>query len=68
VCTLASVQRAMPMIAAANKRLVVLDDSYHMITIDNDRHKVADELIAFSAISSAITSDVEFPCPTPCVN
>ncbi|HET7524435.1 MAG TPA: alpha/beta fold hydrolase [Burkholderiaceae bacterium] len=48
VCTLASVQRAMPMIAATHKRLVVLDDSYHMITIDNDRHKVADELFAFS--------------------
>jgi len=64
VCTLASVQRAMPIIGAASKRLVVLDDSYHMITIDNDRQRVVDELIAFSTAHS-VAHDPEALCPTP---
>ena len=49
VCTLASAQRSLRTLAAADKRLVVLDDSYHMITIDNDRGRVADELLRFPA-------------------
>lgn len=53
VCTLASVQRAMQRIAATDKKLVVLDDSYHMITIDNDRHRVAAELFDFTAAIGA---------------
>jgi len=62
VCTLASVQRAMPTIGTADKQLVVLDDSYHMITIDNDRHLVVDELVAFS--TARIARQPEASCPT----
>jgi carboxylesterase len=53
VCTLASAQRSMHSLAAADKRLVVLEDSYHMITIDNDRHRVTDELRDFTAATRA---------------
>jgi carboxylesterase len=53
VCTLASVQRAMSAIAALDKKLVVLEESYHMITIDNDRHRVAAELFDFTAAAAA---------------
>ena len=34
-------------IASADKSLVVLEDSYHMITIDREKDKVAGELAAF---------------------
>ena len=34
-------------IGASAKRMVVLEDSYHMITIDNERATVARELISF---------------------
>lgn len=52
VCTLASAQRSMLALAAPDKRLVVLENSYHMITIDNDRHRVIDELRDFTTASS----------------
>jgi carboxylesterase len=34
-------------IASPNKFLVILDDSYHMITIDKQKDKVAEEIIRF---------------------
>ena len=34
-------------IASANKTLVVLEDSYHMVTIDKEKNKVAEEVIKF---------------------
>jgi len=34
-------------IGSSNKSLVVLGNSYHMITIDNDKDRVAEELIEF---------------------
>jgi carboxylesterase len=48
VCTLASARRSMHALAAPDKRLVVLENSYHMITIDNDRHRVTEELRDFT--------------------
>ena len=78
VCTLASAQRSMQALAAADKRLVVLEDSYHMITIDNDRHRVTDELQRFTAATRAApsaepaaqprgrsTANPEPSCPAP---
>jgi carboxylesterase len=53
VCTLASAQRSMHALAATDKRLVVLEDSYHMITLDNDRHRVIDELREFTTATRA---------------
>ncbi|MFH0854987.1 MAG: alpha/beta fold hydrolase [Candidatus Omnitrophota bacterium] len=34
-------------IASSQKSLIMLDDSYHMITIDKQKHKVAEEVIKF---------------------
>jgi len=53
VCTLASAQRSMHALAATDKRLVVLENSYHMITIDNDRQRVSDELRDFTLTACA---------------
>ena len=47
ICSIASVQSLFKQMPATDKRLVILEDSYHMITIDNDRHCVADELAGF---------------------
>jgi carboxylesterase len=47
ICSLASVNDAMQAIRAKDKKLVVLENSYHMITIDNDRQQVVAELVAF---------------------
>ena len=34
-------------IGSARKSLLLLDDSYHMITIDKDKDKVAEEVVKF---------------------
>lgn len=47
ICRLSSVESLMGRIGSRHKHLVVLDDSYHMITIDNDRAQVAQELAQF---------------------
>ena len=47
ICSLASVRRALGGIAPRLLSLQVLENSYHMITGDNDRHLVADRLATF---------------------
>ena len=41
ITTLASVQKLFDSLPVRDKELAVLENSYHMITIDNDRHEVA---------------------------
>jgi carboxylesterase len=45
ICSLAAVRRALDAMALQAGSLVVLEDSFHMITIDNDRHRVVAELL-----------------------
>jgi carboxylesterase len=47
ICRLASVQRALRAVPTGLLSLHVLENSYHMITADNDRHQVAERLGAF---------------------
>jgi carboxylesterase len=47
ICSLASARAALRAIPPRLLSLQVLEDSYHMITADNDRHLVADRLSAF---------------------
>ena len=47
ICRLASVRQALRRVPTGLLSLHVLDNSYHMITADNDRHLVADRLSAF---------------------
>lgn len=47
ICRLASVRRALAGVPTGLLSLHVLENSYHMITADNDRHLVADRLSAF---------------------
>lgn len=48
ICTLNSVQRSLAGAAPGRVELQVMDDSYHMITMDNDRHRVMDALTGFA--------------------
>ncbi len=45
--SLGSAEAAVDLIPSSAKKLVVLEDSYHMITIDNDRALVAEKLADF---------------------
>jgi len=47
ITTLGSVQRVVDLLPTPDKALISLNDSYHMITIDNDRHEVARQLEGF---------------------
>jgi carboxylesterase len=47
VASLRSPQYLMRHLGSRDKRLVVLDNSYHMITLDNDRQQVIREMNAF---------------------
>ena len=47
ICRLASVRQAIVRVPTGLLSLHVLENSYHMITADNDRHLVADRLSAF---------------------
>ena len=47
ICRLGSVRQALARVPTGLLSLHVLEDSYHMITADNDRHVVADRLSAF---------------------
>lgn len=47
ICQLASVRAAVANVPTGLLSLHVLENSYHMITADNDRHLVADRLSAF---------------------
>lgn len=45
ICTVSSVRRVFDTLPGDANRLVVLENSYHMITIDNDRQQVTAELL-----------------------
>jgi carboxylesterase len=47
ITSLASVERLVSALPIKDKQLAVLDNSYHMVTIDNDRQQVAGLLAAF---------------------
>lgn len=53
ISSLAGVERLFGRLPQRDKELVVLDNSYHMITIDNDRHEVSSLLSQFSRRVSA---------------
>jgi len=47
ICRLASVREALARVPTGLLSLHVLENSYHMVTADNDRHLVADRLSDF---------------------
>ena len=56
ICSLSSVRAVLGRMPQQQLRLSVLEDSYHMITADNDRQRVATELAGF--IARVLASDV----------
>lgn len=48
ICSIGLVQRVFDTLPVGPNRLVVFDNSYHMITIDNDRQRVTAELLKCS--------------------
>ena len=61
IATLASVERVLATVAPGKARLVVLEHSYHMITLDNDRQRVAHELADFVGAEKLLRA----AAPTP---
>jgi carboxylesterase len=57
ICRLASVRKELERVPTGLLSLHVLENSYHMITADNDRHLVADRLSAFLQGLDACTLD-----------
>ena len=57
ICRLASVRAELARVPTGLLSLHVLENSYHMITADNDRHLVADRLSAFMQGLDACTLD-----------
>lgn len=49
ICSLGIVKRVFDTLPTGPNRLVVFDNSYHMITIDNDRQQVTTELLKCSS-------------------
>ena len=60
ICRLSSVRRALARVPTGLLSLHVLENSYHMITADNDRHLVADRLSAFMQGLHPPVDDVPF--------
>ncbi|HXZ92773.1 MAG TPA: alpha/beta fold hydrolase [Burkholderiales bacterium] len=58
ITSLESVQRLFASLPQADKALAVLEDSYHMITLDNARHEVAALLARFVARLAAAQAPV----------
>ena len=71
ICRLASASAALAAVPPGLLSLHVLEDSYHMITADNDRHLVADRLSAFmqglDANPNARRTPADDPLPDPAV-
>jgi len=68
ICSLGIVKRVFETLPAGLNRLVVLENSYHMITIDNDRQQVTAELLKCSGQRDRIAAAAIEPCsitPTP---
>jgi carboxylesterase len=59
ICRLASVRKIVARVPTGLLSLHVLENSYHMITADNDRHLVADRLSAFMQGLETCGSDSE---------
>jgi len=68
ICSLGIVKRVFETLPAGLNRLVVLENSYHMITIDNDRQQVTAELLKCSGQRDRIAAAAIETCsitPTP---
>jgi carboxylesterase len=59
IASLASVEQVFKRLPQADKELVILEDSYHMITIDNDRRQVIDAIDRFvRRVSCSVTGEL----------
>lgn len=67
ICTLGVVQRVFDSLPGDANRLVILENSYHMITIDNDRQQVTAALLQCSGrigrAAAAVVESVSIPSP-----
>jgi len=61
VASLANLDLLARGLVRAPLRTVVLDNSYHMISIDNDRRRVAQETVAFAAGMAALPASLPAP-------
>lgn len=67
VCSLAAVQRACAALPAPRSSLLVLEDSYHMVTLDRERRRVAAVLrAAATGVAARPWSTRPAAGPVPC--
>jgi carboxylesterase len=64
ICSLAAVKRVFDTLPRGSNRLVELENSYHMITIDNDRQQVTAELLTCSG-KVVLDAATKPACPMP---
>jgi carboxylesterase len=68
ITSIDSVERLFDSLPQADKELVVLENSYHMITVDNDRQEVVAALDRFSrrlSLERALSADLSLPRQMP---
>lgn len=65
ICSLDIVRRVFETLPSGPNRLVVLENSYHMITIDNDRQQVTAELLKCSGQRDRTAAEAIEPRSTP---
>lgn len=63
ICSLDSVRRALATVHDRRVRLEVIEDSYHMITADNQRATVASNLADFALAACSLPPRPVPPCP-----
>jgi len=66
ICSLAGVQAVLAGASLPRLTMNVLENSYHMIPADNDRHRVAEQLVAFLgtlALSTRASATPHAPVP-----
>jgi carboxylesterase len=61
ICRLSSVQAALSAVPSQWLQLRVIENSFHMITVDNDRQQVAEELAAFVMTLASLRARVSTP-------
>jgi len=65
ITTLDSVARVLDAHGPADRRLVALADSYHLATMDNDRHRVVDGIVEFMQRFNETDRKESTPWTTP---
>ena len=65
ICSIATARRYLAAVPQPQHRLVELQNSYHLITADNDRHLVVEEIKRFLRVGAELSDDTSTKGCTP---